>query len=238
MSQTIATTAGKTYTLSFWLQNEASGTNDFKAIWNGQTLLSLTNAAQSGYTQHTYTVAATSSNSTLEFSAANGPSQWDLDNISLSLPALTSDPVSISGTAEEGQKLTAKATVNDPNATISYQWQYENGSIGASQTLKVINAPSQVSAGDSLDLAKILFGSNTTPGYLEEDHSTGTGGGFTVSDGGGHAATLGQLIQHAAAGFNLKTAVGRSDVLAVCDFFAFWLHQLGSARRTKMLHQS
>ena len=83
LSQTIATTAGQTYTLSFWLQNEASGTNDFKAIWNGQTLLSLSNAAQSGYTEYTYTVTATGSTTTLEFSAANGPSQWDLDNISL-----------------------------------------------------------------------------------------------------------------------------------------------------------
>ena len=83
LSQTIATTAGQTYTLSFWLQNGESGSNDFKAIWNGQTLLSLSNAAQSGYTEYTYTVTATSSTTTLEFSAANGPSQWDLDNISL-----------------------------------------------------------------------------------------------------------------------------------------------------------
>ena len=83
LSQTIATTAGQTYTLSFWLQNEAAGTNDFRAIWNGQTLLSLSNAAQSGYTEYTYTVTATGSTTTLEFSAANGPSQWDLDNISL-----------------------------------------------------------------------------------------------------------------------------------------------------------
>ena len=44
LTQTIATKAGQTYTLSFWLQNEASGTNDFQATWNGQTLLSLTNA--------------------------------------------------------------------------------------------------------------------------------------------------------------------------------------------------
>ena len=61
LSQTIATTAGQTYTLSFWLQNEGSSPNDFSAIWNGQTLLSLTNAAQSGYTEYTYTVTATSS---------------------------------------------------------------------------------------------------------------------------------------------------------------------------------
>ena len=103
LSQTITTTPGQTYTLSFWLQNEASGTqdNDFKAIWNGQTLLSLTDAAHSGYTQHTYTVTATGSTSTLEFSAANGPSQWDLDNISLTTAgSTTTDPPAGSTTTD------------------------------------------------------------------------------------------------------------------------------------------
>ena len=101
LSQTIATTAGQTYTLSFWLQNEASGTNDFKAIWNGQTLLSLTNAAKSGYTQYTYTVTATGASSTLEFSARNDPSQWDLDNISLTANGTTSTPpTAITGISE------------------------------------------------------------------------------------------------------------------------------------------
>jgi Bacterial Ig-like domain/Carbohydrate binding domain len=83
LSQTIATTAGDTYTLSFWLENEASGANDFKALWNGQTLLSPTDAPKSGYTQYTYSVTAAGNASTLEFSARNDPSQWDLDNVSL-----------------------------------------------------------------------------------------------------------------------------------------------------------
>ena len=92
LSQTIATTAGKTYTLSFWLQNEAADANDFKATWNGQTLVSLTNAAQSGYKQYTYTVTATGSASTLQFSARNDPSRWDLDNISLTASGASSTP--------------------------------------------------------------------------------------------------------------------------------------------------
>ena len=71
-----------------------SGNNDFKAQWNGQTLLSLTNAAQSGYTEYTYTVTATGSTSTLQFSAANGPSQWDLDNISLTTNGASAPTVS------------------------------------------------------------------------------------------------------------------------------------------------
>jgi large repetitive protein len=92
LSQTVATTAGKTYTLSFWLQNEGSGGNDFTATWNGQTLLSLTNATQSGYKQYTYTVTATGGASTLNFSAANGPSQWDLDNVSLTASGTAPTP--------------------------------------------------------------------------------------------------------------------------------------------------
>src|SRR5262249_42140771 len=83
LSQTIATTPGQTYTLSFFLQNEGSGPNDFSAIWNGQTLLSLSNAATFGYTEHSYTVTATDSSTVLEFAARQDPSHWDLDNISL-----------------------------------------------------------------------------------------------------------------------------------------------------------
>ena len=115
LSQTIATTAGQTYTLSFWLQNEASGTNDFKAIWNGQTQLSLTNAAQFGYTEYTYTVTATSSTTTLEFSAANGPSNWDLDNISLTANGTSTTtppaaPVISSGVANSNESVTLTGT--------------------------------------------------------------------------------------------------------------------------------
>ena len=86
LSQNIATTPGEAYTLSFWLANETAGSdvNDFKATWDGQTLLSLTSASQFGYTEYTYAVKATGSSSALEFSAANPSSQWDLDNISLS----------------------------------------------------------------------------------------------------------------------------------------------------------
>ena len=118
LSQTIATTAGQTYTLSFWLQNEASGTNDFSAIWNGQTLLSLSNAAQSGYTEYTYTVTATGSTTTLEFSAANGPSQWDLDNISLTANSTSpadppAAPVISTGVANSNESVTLTGTAPD-----------------------------------------------------------------------------------------------------------------------------
>ena len=164
LSQTIATTAGKTYTLSFWLQNDAPGANDFKALWNGQTLLSFTNAANFGYKQYTYTVTATTSSSTLQFSARNDPSQWDFDNISLILPTLTSETVAISSTAAEGQGLTAKVSDSDPNAAISYQWQYENGSTwiniaGATASTFTVGVPQE---GEMLRVvAKAVDGATT-----------------------------------------------------------------------------
>ena len=112
-------------------------------------MVSLTNAANFGYKQYTYPVIATTSSSTLQFSAREDPSQWDFDNISLILPTLTSrTAVAISGTAAEGQGLTAKVSDSDPNATISYQWQYENGSkwtniVGATASTFTVGVPQE-----------------------------------------------------------------------------------------------
>jgi parallel beta-helix repeat protein len=149
LSQTIATTAGQTYTLSFWLQNEGSGGNDFAAIWNGQTLLSLTNAAQFGYTEYTYTVTATGSTTTLELSAANNPSQWDLDNISLTAkstppPAApvistgaenSNESVTLTGTAPDGSTVTVSdggvTALGTATASSTGAWSFTTAHLAA-----------------------------------------------------------------------------------------------------------
>src|SRR4029077_10566373 len=71
LSQVIQTTAGQNYTLTFWLANGSSGTNDFKVKWNGASLLSLVNSSAQGYTQYTYNVVASGATSTLEFDGMN-----------------------------------------------------------------------------------------------------------------------------------------------------------------------
>ena len=83
ISQVLQTSAGQQYTLTFWLENLGSGTNDFTAKWNGATLVSLANVSAQGYTEYTYNVVATGSTSTLEFDARQDPSHWSLDNISV-----------------------------------------------------------------------------------------------------------------------------------------------------------
>ena len=83
LSQTLQTTAGQQYTLSFWLANNGSSPDDFTAKWNGATVLALTSAPAQGYTEYTFTVTANGSTSTLEFDARQDLSHWSLDNISV-----------------------------------------------------------------------------------------------------------------------------------------------------------
>lgn len=88
LSQTLATTAGGLYRLSFWLQNGEAGTADqpnfFSLNWDGGAVeAQLDNAAAFAYTQYSYTFAASSSSTELAFSFGNFASYWDLDNVSV-----------------------------------------------------------------------------------------------------------------------------------------------------------
>ena len=54
--------------MTFWLANNAGGSNDFSVKWNGQTLLALNDEPAQGYTEYTYQVTGSSgSTSNLEF---------------------------------------------------------------------------------------------------------------------------------------------------------------------------
>ena len=83
LSQNIQTTAGESYTVTFWLANRSGGPDDFTAKWNGQTLLALNNAPQQGYTEYTYQVSGSGSTSNLEFDFRQDPTDWNLDNVSV-----------------------------------------------------------------------------------------------------------------------------------------------------------
>ena len=105
LSQTLQTTAGQQYTLSFWLANNSSSSDDFTAKWNGATVLALTSTPAQGYTEYTFTVTATGGTSTLEFDARQDPSHWSLDNISVTpvgtvAPAVGTVAPTISSIAE------------------------------------------------------------------------------------------------------------------------------------------
>jgi phospholipase/lecithinase/hemolysin len=97
LSQTLSTTIGQTYTLSFWLKNIANPNNnnitpnDFTVDWAGTDVgLDLVNAAAFGYTEYTYNLTATTTSTELKFVFRQDPWYWALDDVSVTavpLPA-------------------------------------------------------------------------------------------------------------------------------------------------------
>ena len=86
LTQNIATTAGQHYTLSFWIESDNNGStpiNHFAAEWNGQTLMAVTDAPNSGYQLYTFDVVGINGNSVLEFDGYNHPDAWRLDDVTL-----------------------------------------------------------------------------------------------------------------------------------------------------------
>jgi hypothetical protein len=84
LSQTMATTSGAPYLLSFWLKNPSGGTpNQFLASWNGTTVYNQSNLGATGWTNLQYIVTATTNGTTLQFGARNDPAYFGLDDISI-----------------------------------------------------------------------------------------------------------------------------------------------------------
>ena len=85
LSQTITTVPGTTYLVSFYLadNNTGAGGKSFLATFGSQTVLSLTNSTATGYLFYSADIVATSSQSTLSFTAENPPGQFNLDDISV-----------------------------------------------------------------------------------------------------------------------------------------------------------
>ncbi len=71
------------YEISFYLEGNSSGPNDFTALWNGTPLLSLVNASPFSYTLYTFDVSGNSGagSNLLEFDMRNDPSYWGLDDV-------------------------------------------------------------------------------------------------------------------------------------------------------------
>lgn len=88
--QTLTTAPGATYNLTFYLAHDSSDSeNDFSAIWNGTTVLSLVNSSDFNYTEYTYNVTATGTSTVLAFSGREVPAWYGLDNVSV---AATPEP--------------------------------------------------------------------------------------------------------------------------------------------------
>jgi hypothetical protein len=89
VSQTIEpAVAGSVYTVCFWLADAtAAGTNRFRAQWNNQDMVTLTNAqgpATPTFVYYSFDITAVG-NDVLSFEERNPPGFWYLDDVSVQL---------------------------------------------------------------------------------------------------------------------------------------------------------
>lgn len=86
ISQTLSTTPGDTYNLTFWLNTFTNPTtpNQFIVDWGGQQVADLVNInTNNTYVEYSLNVTAAGSNTTLAFLGTNDPSSTGLDDVSV-----------------------------------------------------------------------------------------------------------------------------------------------------------
>ncbi|HEX4349221.1 MAG TPA: protease pro-enzyme activation domain-containing protein [Verrucomicrobiae bacterium] len=102
LSQTLVTTPGQQYVVSYWLSNPVSGSmQTFNVSWNGadMTDFGLTNPPVFGWTSFQCVVTACDTNSTLEFAAENDVVGFNFDDVSVTPVPLAFTSYSISTNA-------------------------------------------------------------------------------------------------------------------------------------------
>jgi hypothetical protein len=91
ISQTLATDAGVTYNINFWLMAEADVTgaaapNSFEFDWDGSAVApTIVNTGPFGYTHFGYQLVASSASTQLAFSFSDTPAFWDFDSVDVTV---------------------------------------------------------------------------------------------------------------------------------------------------------
>jgi len=87
LSQTLATTPGTTYLVSFWLESDGLTPNDFSASWGGTTIFSQDDIPSMSYTDFTFLETATGTSTVLQFGFRNDNGDLGLDDVSVTAAA-------------------------------------------------------------------------------------------------------------------------------------------------------
>jgi uncharacterized protein YhjY with autotransporter beta-barrel domain len=86
LTQTVTTTVGTTYTLTFQLASDGETPNEFKAIVGGTQLTSSTNLPAQGFTLYTYDYTATSTSTLLDFVFRDDPGFLSFADVFFGIP--------------------------------------------------------------------------------------------------------------------------------------------------------
>ena len=202
ISQSVATTPGQHYFVSFSVSGDSESTsNSFVATWNGVQLLAVTDA-QGGFTHYTFDVVGDPllSSTTLEFTYSDDGNALFLDQVSVSPvtgPATETASGSISFTDIE--------TADTHTASFTPQ---DGGYVGTFTLDPVTEAGGSGSLGwhftvDNADIQFLAAGQTITQTYTV----------FVIDDGG---ASVAQDVSVAISGTNdAPTAVGETVITDV-----------------------
>ena len=83
ISQSLATTAGQSYLISFDLQGDGGTPSFYQVLFGGAQLFTGTNPAAFGFTTFSTTATATGASTNLAFNFRNDPGFFSLDNVSV-----------------------------------------------------------------------------------------------------------------------------------------------------------
>jgi hypothetical protein len=152
LSQTVATTPGTTYLLSYWFNNSYGDPGQFSVAWDGVVLLNETNPAANGWTNYQFTVTATQVSTVVQFGFFdNAANYFGLDDVSLQtqtniVPAFIQQPMNLTVMAGQPAAFSVATTGSTP---ISYQWQFGGMPIaGANCSSYTIGSTMPTNAGN------------------------------------------------------------------------------------------
>lgn len=83
ISQNLATSAGESYYITFWLGNAGLPSNQFVVQWDGKTIFDITDVGYQVYTQYNFTEVASGTSTNLTFGFQHTPVFWYFDDISV-----------------------------------------------------------------------------------------------------------------------------------------------------------
>ena len=112
--QDLATVSGRTYTVQFDVKNESTNASYLEVFFGGVSLIM--NPLTIGFQTFTFTQAATSSVTRINFSGYGNTTRWYLDNVQVL------DPVLIAGTDPTTVLLNTNATVSVLDNEVLYQF--------------------------------------------------------------------------------------------------------------------
>jgi hypothetical protein len=153
LSQSFQTVPGQNYLLSFWLANPATGAGQqFSVGWitnspAANQIYFITNPPVLAWTNITFVVTATGTNTTLQFGAQNPPDGFGLDDVSVDIilpPAIISQPTNL--TVLAGNTAIFGASVNG-SVPLTYQWLKNGVSLANGSGISGATTPSLALAG-------------------------------------------------------------------------------------------